>query len=265
MSVIGILCFYDESPTWLSTAITTMAPAFDYLVAVDGGYELFPGAIDQPASSLECAHAVTEAAYAAGLPLVHYRPSEPFHGNEVEKRNLSFDLARSVSEGEDDWFFVIDADYVGRYVAADIKATLAAADDFVSAEYARFDGVDYQALADQGVIRSDFAPTRNGYTSVRGIYRALDGLHYESAHYVVAAPTSDGGKIYLWGNPGIHMPYVHETLDVTDYVKIDHRNSSRDRGRNERARAFYDVRDRFGIERLVTYTMVGLDGEPVEI
>src|SRR5256885_1150092 len=108
MRVVGLLSFYDESPSWLATAVTGFARVCDAITAVDGAYALLPGA--RPCSHPQQAEAILSASEAAGVACTVHRPNRLFFGNEVEKRNFTFQLAGAGLTG-DDWLLVFDADY----------------------------------------------------------------------------------------------------------------------------------------------------------
>lgn len=241
------MCWADENPLWLTAAVTSIAPLLDHLVALDGKYMLYPGAMQQPSSDVMQSMAVLEAASACNLGVTLHRPSEPFMGNEVQKRQLSIDLAMHFAESEDDWCVVFDADMVARHNGlASARADLEQSDHLV-AEYARYED-----------------PADEGCTPIRGIYRLVSGLTYGPAHYCISAPTSDGDRVWLWGNPNLQEPYV-DALDLTQTLKFDHRNKKRDRARHDRAWDYYGKRDSLGIERLTETLVQDLDGNWVSI
>lgn len=241
MKVTGILCWYQENPLWLTAAITAIAPALDHLIALDGGYFLYPGALEQPSSNVEQSIAVLEATAACNLGLTLYRPSQPFMENEVEKRNMSLDLAETIKEVDTDWLLVFDADMIARkfdraYLRQDLQQS-----DHLVAQYARYE-----------------SPEDEGFTPVRGMYRFVPGLAYGPAHWCVSAPT-DGPRIWLWGKPDIHEPYA-EALDLSSILKFDHRNTRRNSVRAAKVKEYYAQRDALGIERLADTMVQDLDG-----
>lgn len=241
------MCWAEENPLWLTAAVTSIAPLLDHLVALDGKYVLYPGSMQQPASDVMQSMAVLEAASACNLGVTLHRPGVPFMGNEVEKRQLSIDIAAHFADSEDDWVLVFDADMVARKLSPEfIRKDLEESDHLV-AEYARYED-----------------PADEGCTAIRGIYRLVSGLSYGPAHYVVWAPTSDGEPVYLWGRPAMHTPYM-EALDLSGSLKFDHRNHQRDRGRHDRAWEYYDKRDSLGVERMVENHVQGLDDDWVNI
>jgi hypothetical protein len=42
MSVVGLISWWDESPTWLAASITSLGRFCDHVVALDGRYALYP-------------------------------------------------------------------------------------------------------------------------------------------------------------------------------------------------------------------------------
>src|SRR4051812_14016537 len=103
--IVGLLSWYDESPTWLAECIVSLAGTIDHLIAVDGGYQFFPGAIERPLSKIEESDIITHACNGAGIGLTLHRQHAAFEGNEVEKRSLALDLAYNVAR-EEDWLLI---------------------------------------------------------------------------------------------------------------------------------------------------------------
>ena len=184
--IIGILSWADESPHWLSSCISSFAPTWDHLVAVDGKYLLFPGSLDEPASTVEQSEAVVSTCVGLGLPFTLHRPTTPFEGNEVEKRNLCLRLASAVKKSQDDWYFVVDADNLARSIVGTRAVLENAPRTCLVAEYAVYHYWDREDAVhpSYGAVLPD---------KVRGIYRALDGLEYAGAHWMLRAPTSSAG------------------------------------------------------------------------
>lgn len=243
MRIVGCLVWADEDPQWLMAAVTALAPLLDHLVALDGRYMLYPGALSQAASSIDQSRAILEAAAACHLGVTLHRPEAAYVGNEVEKRQLGVRLAQLAKESDDDWMVVFDADMVARkFEPAYIRNDLAGSDHLV---------------AQYGLIED---PGSDGITAVRAIYRLTEGLEYGPAHYCVSAPASDGTRVWLWGNPGIHRPYV-EALNLTGVLQFDHRNTNRTLARTERAREYYRKRDMLGVESFGETFVQNLDGD----
>lgn len=244
--LIGICSYYDEDPRWLGELMASLAPICSEFVFVDGAYALFPGANAHPSSPAACMQALNEMAVAVDRPLLHYRPRTPFIGNEVEKRNLSFDLARSLPGVAGDtsvWFLVVDADTVATKVNDALPRALAATDRDV-AEYAYEPEPSLWEVPDDRwafVERAELAKPQH----IRCIYRNLPGLRYGPAHYHVSG-FSHGERVHLrCGTLDSPAPAFDATLDL----RFEHRRAGRVPGRNEAAARYYNTRDAAGIER----------------
>ena len=224
-------------------------------VAVDGCYLLYPNSLKRPASPIEQSHAILEACAAVNLPVTLHRNNEPYYGNEVEKRNLSFDLARQVAT-EDDYFLVFDADEVASYVAGDFKQQLEDAQP-LCADYGVY---NYEThLQQQKDVNNVESPNdQTSLSRITGIYRNLPKLGYINAHWIVAGMYKDE-PIFLWGNPRMHQPMA-EACDLSYYLKLDHRNAQREMNRSMNARRYYAQRDKLGVEALGKTYFEGVDG-----
>lgn len=191
--------------------------------------------------------AILEAASACNLGVTLHRPVNAYMGNEVEKRQLSVDLAKHFAESEDDWVIVFDADMIARkFDPAFLRKDLEESDHLV-AEYARYDD-----------------PEHDGFQSIRGIYRLVPSLTYGPAHYTISVATSEGEPLWLWGHPHMHEPYM-EALSLTHVLKFDHRNSQRDRNRKDKAASYYEKRDSLGVEALGHNRVLNLNDEWVDV
>lgn len=250
--VVGICIYYDESPRWLGEHLASLAPVCTDFVYVDGAYALFPGAFKAPNSPIECSEAIHAMAKACDRSVVHFRPSQPYYGNEVEKRNLSLDLARALPEvggNTDAWFIVADADTVAVKVNDALPRILLETDRNV-AEF----GVDQEDVLDDApddaprlgrwdlVHRAELAkPLR-----VRSVYRNLPGLRYGPAHWHVSHGLPGREKSWLWGG---HLRQCEPCLDLSHDLRFEHRRRRRERERNEAAARYYEARDLAGVER----------------
>lgn len=247
MRVIGVLVWADEDPLWLSAAVTSLSPLLDHLVALDGKYVLYPGAMTNGASDVRQSMAVLEAASACHLGVTLHRPTQAYTGNEVEKRQLSVDLAKHFAESEDDWVLVFDADMIARKFSPGFVRNDLEQSDHLVAEYARYED-----------------PADDGFTTIRGLYRLVPSLKYGPAHYTISVEASDGERLWLWGQPAHHTPYM-DALDLTGSLGFDHRNTQRDRKRKERVGRYYDKRDALGVEKLGDMFVQNLEGEWVKV
>jgi len=254
-----MLSWYDESPTWLQSCISAASPVLDGLVAVDGAYQLFPGSMDRPISSQAEVDAIVEACDVAELPLVMHRPREPWAGNEVEKRNLMLQLARTFDVDENDWLMVLDADLVLRKRSERWREILETdAANYVSAEYGYFNTLDKQRVWDQTGVDQEkqIAPLHS-----RAMYRAFPTLRYETSHWCVAADDENGNKFYLQGDGHVHSPLL-DTFDATGVFIFEHRSTERNPTRRTDAAHYYTIREKLKVEHPQrTIVAEGLSGE----
>lgn len=111
MKLVALLAWFDEDPSHLSELVESLGKAqIDHLVAVDGGYRLFPGV---EAWSSRDEYAVLEKHCRCwSIDLTLHTPTARWDGNELEKRTLLFRLGHAIAEPYDDWLWVIDADEV---------------------------------------------------------------------------------------------------------------------------------------------------------
>lgn len=259
MKVIAVLVWYDESPTWLAACVASAARVADHVVAVDGAYQLFPKG--QARSPRAQADAITLAADAAGIGCTLHRPETVWFGNEVEKRTFAVQLASQMAEPMVDWLFVIDADEIVVQVEPAFREYLARTERHV-ATYGLVEYADPHALEPQARLARSIHLDPVTRSWVRGIYRVLPGLRYESAHYVVTGEV-DGEKVYLWGQPDEHLLEPEE--DLHHLVVVEHRNRQRDLARADAAKRYYSRRDALGVERLHAVFMETPDGGLAEV
>lgn len=260
MRVIAILCFYDESPTWLASTVASLAKCADHLVAVDGAYRLYPHGHGR--SHIDQADAIVRTAEAVGIGLTLYQQAEPFDGNEVEKRSLSLRLAETIATPYEDWYLVIDADEVVLETTPAFRATLERTDKLV----ATYGLTEWQPDPYADDASEQYAQVRYEpplwTVQVRGIYRALPGLRYEHAHYVVRADIA-GEPVYLFGIAPQHNLAPAEELYRS--IRIEHRNRQRTRQRAQAAREYYAIRDNTDAEALSRVFMESPDGALLEV
>ena len=243
MKLVGILCFYDEPAEWLAECAGSLSFC-DHLVAVDGAYALFPyGTAESPADQRE---AITRAASKVGLTYTLYVPEAVYAGNEVEKRNLSLDLAREFCDGPEDWFVVVDADEVVTYASDWLRWDLAETQCH-SATYGLYDSLELPGAEVTGRFASP----------VRAVYRNLPGLRYEGRHCILAAELN-GEKVYVWAA----MPGYDElgAQDIRHVLRVMHRQREREKGRLTRAKAYYQTRDLLNAEPTREVLMEKVDG-----
>ena len=233
-----MLAFYRESATWLAATVASLAKlGVDHLVALDGPYQLFPGANNEPMSGAEQAEAIQQGCYGLGIGCTLHRPNRPWAGNEVEKRTRMFELALLVAEPYEDWLFCIDADEVVHRAPHDLKQRLAETELHVAgaALWQRQDAHESEAKSDQNryLAFTDWT----GFDH-RCLFRALPGLHVATRHDCVT-----DGTLRLRG-----IGPLEEALDCHDVV-VEHRHEFRDRARTQASDEYHRLVDTMGIER----------------
>lgn len=211
MRVIGLLCWYEEPASWLAECVASAARLCDHIIAVDGPYASFPGALRKPASGSEQADTIARTAAGAGIGVTVHVPRSPWWGGEVEKRDWMFKAAELVTT-EADWLLVIDADEALSEVPPDTRDLLGKTTLDV-AELRLWD-------RDDSVVYD------------RRLLRSLRGLAVEGAHYVWTAP---GGKV-LRGNQSLHDLALAEPLWD---LRMEHRNRQRPTDRQQAKREYY--------------------------
>lgn len=214
MRVIGLLCWYEEPSSWLAECVASAARLCDHIIAVDGPYATFPGALRKPASGGEQAETIARTAAGAGIGCTVHTPRQPWWGGEVEKRDWMFKAAALVTTPQD-WLLVIDADEVLSQIPGDTRQVL---------EKSELDVAELRLWDRDGTETLD-----------RRFLRALPGLAVEGAHYVWTAPTGTG-KAVLRGNSSLQTLAPAEPLwDVL----LEHRARQRPAERREAKRDYY--------------------------
>jgi len=233
--LIAALSWYQEPSAWLTELVRSLAGCCDHLVAVDGAYELFPGSHDQPCSPVEQAAAILLAADTMGLPVTLHRPRQPFAGNEIEKRTLLLRLAQQHATIEEDWLLVVDGDMLITRADPGLRDQLATPHVDV-ADYRLWWRDDRHATEiAQGI---DNNPGRPGETPVRCLFRVLENMRVEHAHYCHIGDR-DGRSVYY---------REAAAADLGEQLQIEHRHAFRNRPRQIAAHAYYRARDQQHIE-----------------
>lgn len=222
MNIVAVICWYDEMAEWLSATCASLVQhaAVDHIIAVDGAYQAFPEGVARARSGAEQYAAVTETCCAMGVGHTIYSPREAWQ-SEMTKRSYGFRLADQVAESSDDWVFVMDADQIITS-CADLRSELA---------MSRLDVGQVMFWERNGLQDPTWAP-------VRCLFRAHLGLEVRMNHYTYV--THDGRR--LWGDePGLESP-------VLTSVEIEHRTWLRPQARRRRQEAYYERRNRLGLE-----------------
>lgn len=246
--IVCLCIYYDEHPHWLGQHLASLAPVVTDFVYVDGAYALFPGGREHPASPLDVSTQLHEMAQACSRSVLHYRPSQAFYGNEVEKRNMTLDLARSLPEvagNPNVWFLVADADTVAIKVNPALPRILAETDKNVAEFAAEAAALRTDNVLEGGrwdvVRRAEMTKPMH----VRSIYRNVIGLRYGPAHWHVTWGKPGQERNWLWGG-GLRRQ--EPSLDVTMELRFEHRQMQRDVDRQRSSLRYYEIRDAAGIE-----------------
>ena len=209
MRVIGLLSWYEEPCSWLAETVASAAKLCDHLIAVDGPYAAFPFAHTKPASGTDQAEIILHTAAGADMGCTIHTSRRPWQGNEVEKRSFMFDLAMPFTT-PDDWLLVIDADEVLSDVPENARELLA------------------KTAADVAEVHLWERDDQDTIYVQRRLFRALRGMKYDGAHYVVTAPSGAGVKV-LSGDQNVHRLEPAAELFA---VRMEHRSNQRTALRN---------------------------------
>ncbi len=207
MLITAALAWFDEDPEDLDRFVRSLDGFVDRLVAVDGGYERYPGA--EIRSNRDEEEAIRDACADIGLPVDIVIPDTLWRG-QVEKR--TFLIQRAAEDS--DWVFTLDADHILHGVRESFRQEMTR----VTSRGLRRHRVDidffttvnpYRAMADTSSTEwhSDLA----GQTVKMGLLlRAMPQMQYERFHWFVSA-YENRQKIWIYGGDQ-SLPHgnVHE-------------------------------------------------------
>lgn len=244
MKLAAYISWYDESPSLLATTVAGAARFCDLIIAHDGAYALFPSA--RPRSHPDQSEAVIRAAEAAGVACVLHRPSDIYHGNEVEKRNVGLDIARAFLEPDEDWLFIIDADYhVLRCEPERIRAELTET-PYDVATYVILDGGDWMAEEDRSKLAASYPMSTEWTVRTTDAYRWTPSLRVGPTHYHYSR-WDNGHQRWLRGPLSVEDG-LEESHDLDSALAVYHRRNDRPQVRKDAAKVYYDRRIELGIE-----------------
>lgn len=203
MRIIGCLSWYDENPAWLVECVTAASKLCDHLIAVDGPYAAFPGALRKSSSSAEQVDAIVHAAAGVGMGCTIHQPRQPWWDGEVGKRDFMMQLAMAMAEPGEDWLFRVDAD---EFLNAPVDTRL----HLATTEH---------DVAEVMLWGHDVETGEDGQHPLRCLFRAIPGMKIEGAHFLVTAPSAEG-KRFLTGPSAV----VAEPLWD---VRLEHRTNMR--------------------------------------
>ena len=237
MNIIGLLAFYDESPSWLSTCAAGFGRVCDTIIAVDGAYALYPRARSH--SMPDQREAILAAAEAAGCGCIVHQPKEVWYGNEVEKRNHLLDLARAIGTEHEDWLLVFDSDFQVMQAYPDAIREHLACTSLDVATYTLLDGKDLMDDDEQRKIAQTMDISTEWTVRIRACFRLLPDLRYEQKHWNVLATDGDGDTVTLFGPPVLQV----EEYRLENSLVVYHRRKDRAKVRLQAGEEYYQVRD----------------------
>jgi len=253
--VVGLLSWYDESPSWLAAAVASFAPYLDHVVAIDGAYAAYPGA--RARSDLGQAETILRTADAVGLGVTIVEPRETFFGNEVEKRSLLFRYGLVEATPYEDWFVVFDGDEVLTKAPADLRTRL----EYIpedAAEVTLWSRENWSEVAPSAASAIPLPGESRG--TLRMFFRALPNLRVHGRHDVYVGDRY-GVETIVWGPEPIGPVSAANLHDV----EVEHRSAKRDAARKEASYSYYKTRDALGLEKIATRTIETVDGSYSEV
>jgi hypothetical protein len=200
----------------------------DHLVALDGRYALYDG--DSASSHPNQHAAIVMTCRELGIACTLHTPTEPWEGNEPEKRTALFALGWALAK-PGDWFLIHDADMAVVKAPEDLHARLEATD----CDVAKVEILDT-------VAKRLNQPNLPPIFEFCALYRAQPitvGPHH--AQYKRA----DGQ--HLWVGNGEDSPVP--TLDLSSTVRVEHRPDRRPAERQQSKLNYYTQRDQARVER----------------
>jgi hypothetical protein len=224
VKVVALLNWYEEHPGWLVECVASASRLCDHIVAVDGAYGAFPGALKKPYSGAEQADAILRTAAGLGIGCTLHQSRQIWwggqYGGEVEKRDFMFRLAEQFTTS-DDWYFRIDSDELLTQVPEDTKQRLATTKRDVA------EIMLWQRL-------STHVDAEDGESPFRCLFRALPGLGIQQTHYMVVAPPDR-----VLNGPG------QESAEILWDVKLEHRSHLRTATRQRLKQTYNSMIDSF--------------------
>lgn len=233
-----MLAWWDEPPQDLYACVRSMRVVCDAVVAVDGAYEMTPGATrlspdDQP-------DAIRKAAHDSGMDCTIAYPEKIWTG-QVEKRNFMLQLACRDS----DWVVAVDADHRLTGDREAVRAELERVMPWADSVFHRFytplpeDPRDVERLAPHEWHKK-FAGKSFEHSLV---IRVLDDMRVEESHWGYTG-TKNGHRVTVgaWKHDDIPAGQYH-TLAAP--FQFNHVCFQRDVMRLNRNRDYCEIRDRF--------------------
>lgn len=243
MKVIALLSWFDEAPSWLTTVVAGAARFCDAIVAVDGGYALYPGA--RPRSMPDQAEAIVQAAEAADLECVIQRPKDIWWGNEVQKRNATLALAGTLATPGQDWVCVMDGDMHLMKCNPEVVRWELENTKYDVATMTVQEGMDFLAdpITKNEALTYELSHEWN--SKCRLLYRYKPSLRYGPLHWSVGYQRTNQEPRWLWGPSDLNLA---PAIDLLASLVCYHRPHERHYERQVAAKIYYETRDVHQVE-----------------
>lgn len=246
--IIGLLSWWDESPTWLAATVTSMARVCDHIVALDGRYALFPDT--RTASPQQQADAIACAAYGAAVGLTLVQPRHIW-ADEMEKRTALFQYGAVAADTFTDWYLIMDADEV---LAPSVtqQAVHMMVDDAEQngAEVVQgllLESIDDQQNPQMARISRQFATDPVSLGPSPRLWRALDDMRVAGYHYHYSGCDESGQRVVVWNRDGDgERAAWHHSEELIVETRCLLRSAHRAQQRVE----YYGERDRLKVEQV---------------
>jgi hypothetical protein len=249
--IVGLLSWFDESPTRLAACITGMARVCDHIVALDGRYELYHDPRNR--SSTAEYDAILQAAHAAGVSITVQGSMEPWR-DEMHKRTHLFRLGALACDEFTDWMFVCDADEVvaeappREHVCQALdEARIAGFDSAAAMLWEKADPAEHP---ERERASARFPIEYRYETPQRRFWRNLRNLRVVGYHYNYVGEREDGRTVELWGSSETVKERAPMSQALVELVTIENRNRMRAQVRNQSREAYYALRDKTQAEPL---------------
>lgn len=246
--IIGILSWFDESPTWLSATVASMARICDHVIAVDGRYLHYDDS--RVCSSLAEHDAILQTARGCGMGITLDIPTRPWR-TEMEKRTRCFQLAQLVADAHQDWFIVLDGDEVLTHTPSKdgtiSELEKAAATGVRTVTVTLRDIADPHFDAQRTQFGMDLAVEHVIECRVPRLFRFPENLRVVGYHYNYVGEDENGEPVELWGADEATQHRTPWACFTTDVV-IEHRHEQRPKVRKQRRAQYYADRDECGLE-----------------
>lgn len=262
--VIGILSWFDESPTWLAATVASFARVCDHLVAVDGRYAHYED--PRTRSGSEQHDAIVETCRGAGMGLTLHSSNRVWP-TEMAKRTHCFRVAALEAEPLRDWFFILDGDEVltqsPSWVRGELGVLAEQRTNVVAVEL--YELTDPHENPEKRRMSREQDRDYEYMTQSPRFWRALHDMRVDGQHFHYTGIDETGQRVVLWGQQqtveegapegGMVWNVLDERWErITPWadwggmVRIENRCLLRDRRRFLKRQEYYDLRNTLGIE-----------------